>query len=77
MNRVTDIILNTSSTSAAVVEGASGACSGGVTVNDRDNGNCTALHWAAINNHLMVAKFLVDQGAVVDGKSRVEWTERA
>ena len=27
--------------------------------NDKDEQNCTALHWAAINNHLEIAKFLL------------------
>jgi len=27
--------------------------------NDKDEQNCTALHWAAINNHIEIAKFLL------------------
>jgi palmitoyltransferase len=36
--------------------------------NDKDEQNCTALHWAAINNHLEIAKFLLIHGAKVDEK---------
>ncbi|ORX55907.1 hypothetical protein BCR36DRAFT_581063 [Piromyces finnis] len=36
--------------------------------NDKDEQNCSALHWAAINNHLEVAKFLLIHGARVDEK---------
>ncbi|KAK5666769.1 palmitoyltransferase akr1 [Batrachochytrium dendrobatidis] len=36
------------------------------TATERDSENCTPLHWAAINNHLAVAKYLVDRGAQVD-----------
>ncbi|KAJ3414182.1 hypothetical protein HDV05_006887 [Chytridiales sp. JEL 0842] len=39
---------------------------GEVTANSRDAENCTALHWAAINNHLGVARLLIDKGAEVD-----------
>ncbi|RKO83431.1 hypothetical protein BDK51DRAFT_19673, partial [Blyttiomyces helicus] len=40
--------------------------SGNVTATHRDAEDCTALHWAAINNHLPVAKYLVDRGADID-----------
>ncbi|KAJ3026922.1 palmitoyltransferase akr1 [Rhizophlyctis rosea] len=40
--------------------------SGEATPVDRDKENCTALHWAAINNHLTIARFLIDRGAEVD-----------
>ncbi|KAJ3052767.1 hypothetical protein HK097_005693 [Rhizophlyctis rosea] len=40
--------------------------SGGASTADRDKENCTALHWAAINNHMAVARFLIDRGAEVD-----------
>ncbi|TPX41079.1 hypothetical protein SeMB42_g05741 [Synchytrium endobioticum] len=36
------------------------------TATDRDKENCTPLHWAAINNQLITAKYLVDQGAQVN-----------
>jgi len=36
--------------------------------NDKDDQNCTALHWAAINNHIEIAKFLLIHGASVDEK---------
>jgi len=36
--------------------------------NDKDDQNCTALHWAAINNHIEIAKFLLIHGAKVDEK---------
>ncbi|KAJ3326283.1 palmitoyltransferase akr1 [Boothiomyces sp. JEL0866] len=39
---------------------------GKVLVSDRDSGNVTALHWAAINNHVNVAKYLLDRGAELD-----------
>lgn len=35
-------------------------------VNDRDHQNITSLHWAAINNHLLPSKYLLQQGALVD-----------
>jgi palmitoyltransferase ZDHHC13/17 len=35
-------------------------------VMDRGEGNVTALHWAAINNHLAVAQYLLDKGAEID-----------
>ncbi|KAI8811083.1 ankyrin repeat-containing domain protein [Cladochytrium replicatum] len=38
----------------------------GVDPNGRDNETCTALHWAAWNNHLAIVKFLVDRGAEID-----------
>jgi palmitoyltransferase len=40
--------------------------SGTNAVTDRDTGNVTALHWAAINNHVSVARFLLDRGAEID-----------
>jgi palmitoyltransferase len=39
---------------------------GANSVTDRDSGNVTALHWAAINNHVGVARFLLDRGAEID-----------
>ncbi|KAJ1565219.1 Palmitoyltransferase Hip14, partial [Cladochytrium tenue] len=38
----------------------------GVNPSARDHENCTALHWAAIKNHLAVVKFLIEQGAEID-----------
>ncbi|RIB19443.1 ankyrin repeat-containing domain protein, partial [Gigaspora rosea] len=35
---------------------------------DRDAQNATPLHWAAINNHVMMAKYLIDSGAEVDAR---------
>lgn len=35
-------------------------------VNDKDPQGITALHWAAINNHLFACKYLLEQGAEVD-----------
>ncbi|KAJ3216308.1 Palmitoyltransferase zdhhc17 [Dinochytrium kinnereticum] len=37
-----------------------------VSVQSRDKDNCTALHWAAINNQLAIARLLVERGAEVD-----------
>lgn len=37
------------------------------TVNDRDKDNVTPLHWAAINNHLPIVRYLVGAGAEIDG----------
>ncbi|KAI5475300.1 Palmitoyltransferase AKR1 [Pseudohyphozyma bogoriensis] len=37
-------------------------------VNDKDPQGISALHWAAINNHLLVCKFLLEQGAEVDAR---------
>ena len=36
------------------------------TVFDKDEGNVTILHWAAINNHCHIANFLLDRGVEVD-----------
>lgn len=36
------------------------------SVTEFDEQGTTALHWAAINNHLNIAMFLLDRGAVVD-----------
>lgn len=35
-------------------------------VNRRDFQDVTALHWAAINNHVLVARYLLDHGAEVN-----------
>ncbi|KAI9005202.1 ankyrin repeat-containing domain protein [Gaertneriomyces semiglobifer] len=40
--------------------------SGQAHATDKDGEGITALHWAAINNHLDVAKYLLDMGAEVD-----------
>ncbi|KDE03687.1 hypothetical protein MVLG_05818 [Microbotryum lychnidis-dioicae p1A1 Lamole] len=37
-----------------------------VTANDLDPVGVTALHWAAINNHVQACKFLLERGANVD-----------
>lgn len=36
--------------------------------NDRDAQNITALHWSAINNHLLASKFLLEMEADVDAR---------
>ncbi|KAJ9106106.1 hypothetical protein QFC21_001248 [Naganishia friedmannii] len=36
------------------------------TVNSRDEQGVTALHWAAINNHVAVCRFLLELGAEID-----------
>eukprot|EP00741_Cyanophora_paradoxa_P022198 tig00021435_g21428.t1 len=41
----------------------------GVTVTSRDSGGKTALHWAALNNHVKVAEVLLSSGADVNAKS--------
>ncbi|KAH8089827.1 ankyrin repeat-containing domain protein, partial [Filobasidium floriforme] len=33
---------------------------------ERDAGDVTALHWAAINAHVEACEWLIDHGAVVD-----------
>ncbi|TPX58029.1 hypothetical protein PhCBS80983_g03427 [Powellomyces hirtus] len=33
---------------------------------DVDTEKCTALHWAAINNHIAVAEYLIEKGAELD-----------
>ncbi|KAJ1562786.1 Palmitoyltransferase Hip14 [Nowakowskiella sp. JEL0078] len=38
----------------------------GVDVNSCDKESCTALHWAAWNNHLTIVKTLIEHGATVD-----------
>lgn len=40
--------------------------SGQATVNDRDPQNISPLHWAAINAHLALCRYLLEQGAEVD-----------
>ncbi len=40
--------------------------SGKVLPTDRGKDNVTALHWAAINNHIPVAQYLLDKGAEID-----------
>jgi palmitoyltransferase ZDHHC13/17 len=42
--------------------------SGQHQVTDKDSGKVTALHWAAINNHIAIAKYLLDKGAEIDAK---------
>ncbi|KAI9142531.1 ankyrin repeat-containing domain protein [Paraphysoderma sedebokerense] len=39
-----------------------------VSANTRDVQNCTPLHWAAINSHFPVVKYLLDNGADVNAK---------
>jgi ankyrin repeat protein len=36
------------------------------SVNERDSERVTALHWAAINNHVSLAHYLLEQGAEID-----------
>ena len=36
--------------------------------NDRDGQGITALHWAAINNHVLACKLLLERGADVDAR---------
>jgi ankyrin repeat protein len=33
-----------------------------VSINDVDESGCTFLHWAAINNRIQIARFLIDSG---------------
>ncbi|KAI8816761.1 ankyrin repeat-containing domain protein [Fimicolochytrium jonesii] len=40
--------------------------SGENAATDRDAENCTALHWASINNHVRIAQLLIERGAQVD-----------
>lgn len=40
--------------------------SGQATVNDRDSQNISPLHWAAINAHLALCRWLLEHGAEVD-----------
>jgi ankyrin repeat protein len=53
------------------------------SVNSRDSDNCTALHWAAINNHLNIVTFLISQGADIDAlggnlqATPLHWAARA
>ncbi|KXS20428.1 ankyrin [Gonapodya prolifera JEL478] len=42
--------------------------SGHSNASDRDEQNVTALHWAAINNHLRISQYLIDNKAEVDAK---------
>jgi palmitoyltransferase len=35
-------------------------------VNSVDESNVTPLHWAAINNHISIAKYLLDKGADIN-----------
>ncbi|PVF96836.1 ankyrin, partial [Serendipita vermifera] len=36
------------------------------SVNERDPQNISPLHWAAINAHLHICRYLLEQGAEVD-----------
>ncbi|KAI8906796.1 ankyrin repeat-containing domain protein [Gorgonomyces haynaldii] len=38
----------------------------GTDPNSLDHQNASSLHWAAINNHISVAQYLIDKGAQVD-----------
>ncbi|KAJ3030949.1 UNVERIFIED_CONTAM: Palmitoyltransferase zdhhc13 [Siphonaria sp. JEL0065] len=57
--------------------------SGAITAVAKDKENCTALHWAAINNRVAVAKFLVEQGADVNAiggdllSTPLQWAARS
>ncbi|GHJ88235.1 hypothetical protein NliqN6_4637 [Naganishia liquefaciens] len=42
------------------------AASGQLDVNARDEANVTLLHWAAINAHVAVCRWLMEKGAIVD-----------
>jgi palmitoyltransferase len=42
--------------------------SGEVNVNTPDEEGCYLLHWASINNHVELARYLITKGAVVDVK---------
>ena len=42
--------------------------SGKASATDRDAQNISPLHWAAINAHVAVCKYLLDQGAEVDAQ---------
>lgn len=52
------------------------------TPQDRDAQNCTALHWAAINNHVLACKELLNAGAEVDAvggdllATPIQWAAR-
>ncbi|KAI0242610.1 palmitoyltransferase akr1, partial [Massospora cicadina] len=37
-------------------------------INERDSGDCSPLHWAAINNRIEAARFLLKSGADVDAR---------
>jgi palmitoyltransferase len=37
-----------------------------VSANQLDHEGCSLLHWAAINNRLQIASYLIDQGADVN-----------
>ena len=42
--------------------------SGETDVNQPDSEGCYLLHWASINNHVELARYLISKGAVVDIK---------
>lgn len=41
-------------------------CENGFNVNQRDSGNCTLLHWAAINNRLQIIKYFLSKNADIN-----------
>ncbi|KAJ3206961.1 Palmitoyltransferase zdhhc13 [Dinochytrium kinnereticum] len=56
---------------------------GNVSASARDNENCTALHWAALNNHVVIARLLIERGAEVDAVggdlmgTALQWASRS
>jgi hypothetical protein len=42
--------------------------SGEINVNTPDEEACYLLHWASINNHVEIARYLIAKGAIVDVK---------
>ncbi|KAI8850331.1 ankyrin repeat-containing domain protein [Chytridium lagenaria] len=54
-----------------------------VSATARDKDNCTALHWAAINNQIAIARLLVERGAEIDAiggelmATPLQWASRS
>ena len=64
------------------IDHSAAASSSGNLANERDGQGIAALHWAAINNHVIACKMLLESGAEVDavggelGATPLQWAAR-